>query len=101
MGVQTCCQPSTKTIIHPQPTMTKPLGSVYSKPSFSLDIQDNRTGRRYSLPVVRNTIQAVDFKQIVAHPESSNSTDLHAEGLRVVDEGFRNTAPIYSQISHL
>ena len=78
--------------------MTKLLGSGCIKRSPVLDIHDHRTGRRYSLPIVRNTIQAVDFKQVVAHTHSSGLTE---EGLLVVDEGFRNTAPIYSPISRL
>ena len=72
-----------------------------SKASTSLDVQDSRTGGRYLLPIGRNAIQAVDLKQIVAPSDSSMSSDLHAEGLQVIDEGFRNTAPVRTRISHL
>lgn len=75
--------------------------SVDASPPLSLDIKDNRTGKIYVVSIYHNAIRAVDLKQIVAGSDSSISTDLHAEGLRVVDEGFRNTAPLFSKISHL
>lgn len=77
------------------------MANSSSVDSISLDIKDNRTGEIYIVPIFRNTIRAVDLKQIVAASSSRTSTNLHAEGLRVVDEGFRNTAPVFSKISHL
>ncbi len=72
-----------------------------SKASTSLNVQDSRNGRSYLLPIDRNAVRAVDLKQIVAPSDSSMSSDLHAEGLRVIDEGFCNTAPVRTRISHL
>ena len=74
--------------------------SVQSFPQ-SLDVKDNRTGKTFVVPIFRNAVRAVDFKQVVADSESCDPNDVPAEGLRIVDEGFRNTAPVFSKISHL
>ena len=67
----------------------------------TLSVTDNRTGRQYEIPIARNTIQAIDLKNIVSPDSQKDSADLNSHGLRVLDEGYRNTAPVQTSISHM
>lgn len=66
--------------------------------SSSLTVKDNRTGRSYEVPVSDNAVEATAFKGITNAIESSES---RSEGLLIIDEGFRNTAPVKTSVSHL
>lgn len=57
----------------------------------SLTIVDNRTGSEYELPLWRNTIRAMDLRQIKVNEEDF--------GLMTYDPGFKNTASTKSTIT--
>ena len=66
----------------------------------TLQITDNRTGNQYTLPIVRNSINAMDFKQMKAPRDVDNSCDQTEYGIRVYDPGFGNTAVSESSITY-
>ena len=59
----------------------------------TLTIVDNRTGKKYELPVQDGTIRAVDLRQIKASPEDF--------GLMTYDPAFMNTANCRSSITYI
>ncbi|HEV8574128.1 MAG TPA: citrate synthase [Dehalococcoidia bacterium] len=59
----------------------------------SLTVVDNRTGRRYELPISDGTVRARDFRQLKA--------DENDFGLMVYDPSFANTASCRSAITHV
>ncbi|KAF7312404.1 Citrate synthase [Mycena indigotica] len=78
------------------PKDAAPLGSS------TLSVVDNRTGKKYSIPIVDNSVKAVDFKAIKADkvPGEREENETH-KGLRVADQGFLNTAVLRSQITYI
>ena len=62
-------------------------------PSDSLTILDNRTGKRYDLPIQDGTIHAADLRQIKTGPDDF--------GLMSYDPAFQNTAACRSAISYI
>ncbi|KAJ7067036.1 peroxysomal citrate synthase [Mycena amicta] len=68
----------------------------------TLSVHDNRTGKTYSIPIVDNSVSAVDFKQIKAPKVPGEREENETEkGLRVSDKGFLNTAVLRSQITYI
>ncbi|KAJ6032639.1 citrate synthase [Penicillium herquei] len=65
----------------------------------SLTITDNRTKRSYRIPVVRNAVRAIDFRQITAAQQGASVVDKVDNGLRIVDKGYLNTACMESSIT--
>src|SRR6188474_692204 len=61
--------------------------------SDSLTIIDNRTGKKYELPVQDGTIRAMDLRQIKAGPDDF--------GLMTYDPAFMNTANCRSSITYI
>ena len=61
--------------------------------SDSLTIIDNRTGKKYELPVQDGTIRAMDLRQIKAGPDDF--------GLMTYDPAFMNTANCRSAITYI
>src|SRR5690348_1651133 len=61
--------------------------------SDSLTIVDNRTGKKYELPVQDGTIRAMDLRQIKTAPDDF--------GLMTYDPGFTNTACCRSAITYI
>jgi len=59
----------------------------------SLSITDNRTGKKYEIPIKNNTIRALDLRQI-----KSNDKDF---GLISYDPAFTNTASCESRITYI
>jgi len=59
----------------------------------TLTIVDNRTGKKYELPIEDGTIRAVDLRQIKASPEDF--------GLMTYDPAFMNTANCRSSITFI
>ncbi len=59
----------------------------------TLTIIDNRTNQSYSVPIYRNTIRAMDLRQIKTGPEDF--------GLMTYDPAFMNTASCQSAITYL
>jgi citrate synthase len=59
----------------------------------SLTVIDNRTGRRYELPITDGTVRARDLRQLKAYEGDF--------GLMVYDPGFANTAACRSSITHI
>jgi citrate synthase len=60
-------------------------------PENTLTITDNRTGKRYELPVEHGTIRAIDLRQIKVDPDDF--------GLMSYDPAFSNTASTRSTIT--
>jgi len=59
----------------------------------TLTITDNRTNKSYTVPIYRNTIRAMDLRQIKTGPEDF--------GLMTYDPAFMNTASCQSAITYL
>src|SRR6267142_3290202 len=59
----------------------------------TLTIVDNRTGKKYELPIQEGTIRAMDLRQIKASPEDF--------GLMTYDPAFMNTANCRSAITFI
>src|ERR1043165_6039233 len=61
--------------------------------SETLSITDNRTGKKYELPVQDGTIRAMDLRQIKTGPDDF--------GLMTYDPAFMNTANCRSAITYI
>src|SRR3970040_838239 len=61
--------------------------------SDSLTVTDNRTGKKYELPIQDGTIRAMDLRQIKTSPEDF--------GLMTYDPAFMNTANCQSAITYI
>src|SRR5713226_7787595 len=61
--------------------------------SDTLTVIDNRTGKKYELPVTSGTIRALDLRQI--------KVDEHDFGMMSYDPSFSNTALCHSKITYL
>jgi citrate synthase len=59
----------------------------------TLTITDNRTGRRYELPVTDGAIRAMDLRQIKVSDDDF--------GLLAYDPAFKNTANVRSEITYI
>src|SRR5437667_852662 len=59
----------------------------------TLTIVDNRTGKKYDLPIQDGTIRAVDLRQVKAAPDDF--------GLMTYDPAFMNTANCRSAITYI
>ncbi|HZP42661.1 MAG TPA: citrate synthase [Candidatus Binatia bacterium] len=59
----------------------------------TLTVIDNRTGRKYELPIEHNAIRATDLQQIRVEPDGP--------GLVSYDPAFMNTAPCKSRITYI
>jgi citrate synthase len=59
----------------------------------TLSVTDNRTGKKYELPIQDGTIRAMDLRQIKAGPEDF--------GLMTYDPAFMNTANCRSAITYI
>lgn len=62
-------------------------------PSDTLTIIDNRTGRKYEVPVTHDTIRAIDLRQIKVEDDDF--------GLMTYDPAFMNTASCISRITYI
>ena len=62
-------------------------------PSDTLSITDNRTGKKYDVPISDGTLRAMDLRQI---KESDDDF-----GLMTYDPGFANTACCRSKITYI
>ena len=62
-------------------------------PTNTLTITDNRTGKRYDVPVSDGTIKAADLRQIKTGPDDF--------GVMTYDPGFMNTASCRSAITYI
>src|SRR5204862_4565680 len=61
--------------------------------SNTLTITDNRTGKKYEVPIKEGTIRALDLRQI--------KTDSDDFGLMTYDPAFMNTAACRSAITYI
>jgi citrate synthase len=67
--------------------------SSAATPRDSLTITDNRTGRRYEIPIQNDAIRAADLRQIRAGEDDF--------GLMAYDPAFTNTAACISHITYI
>ncbi|KAF8463661.1 citrate synthase-like protein [Kalaharituber pfeilii] len=71
-------------------------------PQNSLTVIDNRTGKQINIPITHNSIPATAFKQLKAPKQpGERDEDDHANGIRVFDPAFLNTAAISSKITYI
>ncbi|KKA21090.1 Citrate synthase [Rasamsonia emersonii CBS 393.64] len=78
----------------------KALGHTAIGPSSgSLSITDNRTRRKYTIPIVNNAIRATDFLQITSAGMGADFVDHYENSIRILDKGFLNTACTESAIT--
>jgi len=59
----------------------------------TLTITDNRTGRKYEIPILDDTIRAIDLRQIKVDPDDF--------GMMTYDPAFTNTAACRSRITYI
>ena len=59
----------------------------------TLTITDNRTGRKYEIPIQDGTIRAIDLRQIKVKPDEF--------GMMTYDPAFTNTAACRSRITYI
>ncbi|RPB05622.1 hypothetical protein L873DRAFT_1785361 [Choiromyces venosus 120613-1] len=71
----------------------------------TLTVTDNRTGKTITIPITHNSIPAIAFKALKGEvPEEAKDgvdTDDTANGIRVFDPAFLNTAAISSKITFI
>jgi citrate synthase len=78
------------------PTTSAPVAKneeASTTPRDTLTIVDNRTGRKYEIPVKDDTIRAGDLRQIKIHD--------HDFGMMSYDPAFMNTASCVSRITYI
>ncbi|KAK2602138.1 hypothetical protein N8I77_008696 [Diaporthe amygdali] len=66
-----------------------------------LDIVDSRTGKKYTVPINNNSVAATDFSVIIASNDPGSPTPSGDTGLRIFDQGFKNTACVKSSITYV
>src|SRR2546422_2175036 len=86
---------STNTSVEPsvQPSAQTSDFKLQTSMSDTLSITDNRTGKKYELPIQDGTIRAMDLRQIKAGPDDF--------GLMTYDPAFMNTANCRSAITYI
>src|SRR2546425_6500812 len=86
---------STNTSVEPsvQPSAQTSDFKLQTSMSDTLSITDNRTGKKYELPIQDGTIRAMDLRQIKAGPDDF--------GLMTYDPAFMNTANCRSSITYI
>jgi citrate synthase len=67
----------------------------------TLWVWDLRTFRPYSIKIEYNAIDAVQFRKISPLPIAAPAVEHLSAGLTVVDEGYKNTAVVKSQMTHI
>ncbi|KAK2074060.1 hypothetical protein P8C59_008297 [Phyllachora maydis] len=71
-------------------------------PRQSLTVVDNRTNKVYEIPIQHNSVLATDFKKIkAAAAPGEREENETAQGLRVFDPGYMNTAVVQSRITYI
>jgi citrate synthase len=76
------------------------LATAPSTKSNTLRIIDNRTGKEFVVPIVRNSVSAVAFRQMKAPGDADYPCDQTEYGIRVYDPGYQNTAVSESKIAY-
>jgi citrate synthase len=80
----------------------KALGHTGVGPSIgTLSITDDRTGRKYIIPIKNNSVKALDFIQITSAGLGTEVADHYDNSLRILDKGFWNTACTETSITHM
>ncbi|MFI5251084.1 MAG: citrate synthase [Bacteroidota bacterium] len=74
-------------------TAKKDSTTTQTQDKNSITIIDNRTGKKYDLPIENETIRAVDLRQIKVHDDDF--------GLMTYDPAFMNTASCKSNITFI
>ncbi|KAK2046490.1 citrate synthase [Colletotrichum somersetense] len=70
-------------------------------PCSTLTVLDNRTKRRYEIPIKRNAVSALEFQKITTARRGILSAGPVDSGLRILDPGYRNTACVESNITFI
>ena len=84
----------------PQPRAVANGIGKHARINNTLQVIDNRTGNEYTLSINRNSINAMDFKQMKAPRDVDSPCDQTEYGIRVYDPGFGNTAVSESSITY-
>ncbi|KAI9716187.1 MAG: hypothetical protein M1828_000413 [Chrysothrix sp. TS-e1954] len=77
------------------------VGKLTGTYQGSLTCIDNRTGERYDVPIVNNSIPATAFTRMKAPPSSNNTAEHPEDGIVVYDSGFQNTAVTESKVTYV
>jgi citrate synthase len=82
------------------------LASIFGSTSLgesngTLTVTDNRTNRKYTIPIVRNYVKATDFRRITAAGLGADPADQVESGLKILDRGYLNTACMESAITFI
>ncbi|KAI3551777.1 citrate synthase [Colletotrichum abscissum] len=75
------------------------FGTKADPSSGTLTICDNRTQRRYEIPINRNAIKALELQKIISVQADVNSVSYC--GLKILDPGYLNTACVESNITYI
>lgn len=67
----------------------------------TLTVRDDRTGSKYTIPIVRNSVPAMGFRQICVDRAGKSPRQQFEDGLRLIDPGYRNTAVKMSSITYM
>jgi hypothetical protein len=67
----------------------------------TLWVWDLRTFRPYSIEIQHNAVDAIQFRKISPLPTTAPIIEHLSAGLTVLDEGYKNTAVVKSQITHI
>lgn len=66
-----------------------------------LMLWDMRTFRFYSVKIEHNAVDAMQFRKISPLPMTAPIVDHMTNGLTVLDQGYKNTAAVLSEITHI
>ena len=66
-----------------------------------LHVVDSRTGKYHSIPIVRNAINASEFKKLKTPEDPEHPEDQNEQGIRVFDPGYSNTAVSESKVTYM
>ncbi|BCS01700.1 uncharacterized protein AKAW2_52041S [Aspergillus luchuensis] len=66
-----------------------------------LHVVDSRTGNYFPIPIVRNAINASEFKKLKSPEDPAHPEDQNEQGIRVFDPGYSNTAVSESQVTYI
>lgn len=83
--------------------MAKTNGALQNgtSPQNFLHVTDQRTGKKYELPISHNAVNASEFQQIKAPENHEYYADQDEQGVRIFDPGFSNTAVSTSNITYV
>jgi citrate synthase len=62
---------------------------------------DSRTGQYHAIPIIKNAINASEFKKVKAPRDPDHPAYQNEQGIRVYDPGFGNTVVSESKVTYM